>query len=775
MNVILLIFVILATMFASSSLNNIVSVYGGIDYFFDKADMSDYVIITNNSDRTEEIDILENADAVNSFSREPLILFSVADIMDETGEQYLNSDQLGLLMGISDTRLNYFDRNDKVITDVADGEVYVGGAMAISDDVHIGDTISIDFKGTVLELTIAGYMKDALLGSPFMGNPRLLISDNDMARLLANKSVSDNMTGSIYYIDTDDIKALKSEVSEMDKVIVSIDRDTLELTFMLEMLTAGLMMAVSVCLILIAFAMLSFTIKFTLNEDFREIGVMKAVGLRNRSIRNLYMIKYLCISVIGAVIGFFAGIPFGELLIRNASRSMVIGNDNSFAIRLLSTIGVVLIILGFCYFCTGKIRKMSPIDAVRSGETGERYHRRSVFRLHKSRMRSDSFMAVNDVASKPKQYVSMVITFTTCLLLITMLANTANTLMSDRLLFLLGATKSDVYYSSTEIIMDNMSNPDEDALDNIISDTEQLLADNGMPCSIHIELLYSIPVEIGDVRTTVRMMQCKATHASDYTYNEGVAPQYPNEIAFTPQIMDELGAEIGDKVTLKINDVKSEYIITATFISMNNTGKVGRLHEDVPLRNNDASMGFAFQIDFDDDPSDKVIEERIEKIKELLGTDEVMNVSEFVDYVTNSSSTINSIKQIVLIISLIIAVLITVLMERSFISKERTEIALMKAIGFKTRSICLQHTLRFAVVMIISSILSAILTYPMTKLVIDRIFAVMGAISGIRYKIVPLEVFVMYPLILMAAIIPAAWLTSLYMKTVHSDSMGNIE
>ena len=37
-----------------------------------------------------------------------------------------------------------------------------------------------------------------------------------------------------------------------------------------------------ICLILIAVTMLSITIKFTLAEDFREIGVMTAVGMKNR-------------------------------------------------------------------------------------------------------------------------------------------------------------------------------------------------------------------------------------------------------------------------------------------------------------------------------------------------------------------------------------------------------------------------------------------------------------------------------------------------------------
>ncbi len=220
---------------------------------------------------------------------------------------------------------------------------------------------------------------------------------------------------------------------------------------------------------------------------------------------------------------------------------------------------------------------------------------------------------------------------------------------------------------------------------------------------------------------------------------------------------------------------KKTCLITASFSSLNQLGKCGRLHEDVPLKNNDASSAFSFQIDFEDDPSRDVIDERIEKMKDIFETDKIYDAAGFVDVSTNSSSTLTAAKNLVLLISLIIAALISVLMERSFISKEASETALMKAIGFRSRSIMAQHTLRFVVVMIISAAAAMALDYPVTRIVCDRIFAVMGAVSGIRYSINPMEIFVLYPLFITAAVVAAAFLTSLYTRTIHADSMGNIE
>lgn len=775
MNIILLIFVLLSAMFASSSVNNMISVFGGIDYFFEKAKMPDYVMLTLNANGQNPTDeIVQESDAITQCSKEDIIFFSAKNLFKD-GKKYVDFENPGLITSVSDAKLDYFNKNNEVISEVDEGHIYLGGILADPDKTTIGDNITLEIEGVTLELTIDGYLKDALLGSPFMGNPRMLMNDNDVKKILTDEAVTYSSKGAVYYIDTNDLKALTDLLTDVPNAIFAQTSKTIKLTYMLDMITAGILLIVSVCLILVAFTMLSFTIKFTLSEDFREIGVMKAVGLRNSSIRNMYMIKYLCIAIVGAVLGYVGSIPFGEILLRSVSEKMVLGNDSQIFVGIVSSAAVVVIILLFCYSCTRSIRTLSPIDAVRNGETGERYNRKSVLKLHKSKLSSNFFLAINDVISKPKQYASMIITFTICLLLIQMLATTANTLMSDKLLFLLGTTKSDVYYSSTDKVMETMRSSDEETLPRLIKDIEDTLAENDMPGKVHIELQYQLPVEYKDTKLKVVMQRCSSTKATDYTYDKGLAPVYDNEVAFTPQVLEKLGAEIGDKVFIEIDGVKKEYIITATFVSFNQLGETGRLNENVKIKNGSVSSAFAFQIDFDDHPGAEVIDQRIEKLKKIYKTDEIFNSTEFVDVSINSASSMKLARNMVLIIALLIAGLITVLMERSFISKETSEIALMKAIGFKNRSISSQHTLRFVVVILISTVIAGILVYPFTKLVCDKIFAVMGALSGIVYEIRPVELFAIYPAILASVIIFAAFVTSLYMKTVRTDAMGNIE
>ena len=49
------------------------------------------------------------------------------------------------------------------------------------------------------------------------------------------------------------------------------------------------------------------------------------------------------------------------------------------------------------------------------------------------------------------------------------------------------------------------------------------------------------------------------------------------------------------------------------------------------------------------------------------------------------------------------------------------------------------------------------------------------AVNGVSYEIVPVEIFMVYPVILVAVSIIAAFFTSIYTNTIKSSDASNIE
>lgn len=775
MNVIVLLFVILSAMFAASSVNNIIAVATGIDYYFEKAGMSDYFVVTLDSTNADMEQTLLNEPYVTDVRREPA-LFADRTNFKRGGKNLADTTNTIFIMSVADTKLNYFDEHNNVITEVERGKAYISGNVPGMSGIVVGDRFTVSFGDTELELEYCGFAKDAFLGAEFAANTRFILNEEDYAVLAADEYAK-LAEGSTYYIDTDDIPALEASLADASGILLGISAEQMRLAYVMSMIVAALLLIVSVCLILVAFVVLRFTIGFTLEEEFREIGVMKAIGIKNSRIRGLYLIKYLGISVVGAAVGFFCSIPFGDMLLASVSGKMVLGTENSAVIALLCCIAVVGIIMLFCWGSTRKVKKLSPIDAVRSGQTGERFSRKGLLHLGKSRLGTAPFLAVNDVISSPKQYGIITLVFTILILLVMILANTANTLNSEKLLFLFGTTKSDAYITMTGDIMEAISDPSnvDEIIRRPLEELERTLAENGMPGKVHVERMYTIPVSFGGEKTNVVFQICPQTHASDYVYEEGTAPAYDNEIALTYPVAERLGAGIGDTVTLTVKGEERECIITALFQSFGQLGKTARLHESFDVNGLELSSAYSYQIDFDDHPDAAEIDRRIARLKEIYDTGNAFNAADFVKDCTGASDIISAVKNMVLVITLIVAALIAVLMERSFISREKAEIALMKAIGFSGSSVILHHTLRFAAVAFISSVIAALLCIPLTKVAIDPIMGIMGAVSGVGYEIVPFEIFLIYPLILIAATVLSAALTSLYTKTIKSSDTADIE
>ena len=773
MNIILLLFVVLCSMFAAASVNNIIAVVGGLDYYFEKAELGDYFIIERSTGGEDTISkILKHSENVSGYRTYNVVNASCDDLKTDSGK-LMEFSNIALICDINNTKQNFFGMDNEVITNVENGKVYITGSVPKREGVKIGERFYVELGDTKLPLEVAGFAKDALLGSEMMGNPRLLINSADFETLTADETIHTYSCGHVYDIDTDNAAALESELNEQNGMLFSGDRDLIKMTYIMNMLVAAIILVVSAGLLIVSFVVLRFTIRFTIAEEFREIGVMKAIGLNNSSIRMLYLVKYLGITLAGAVIGYFGSVPFGNLLLKSVSENMVLGNDNGMIIGVVCCIAVVLIIMLFGWSSTRRIEKLSAIDAVRSGQTGERFRKRSLLSLGKSKFGSTGFLALNDVTSEPKQYGMLTAVFAICTALVMILAVTANTLDSGSLLYLLSMTESDVYLTDSSRAMEIIAGT------KTICETEDEIADilteNDMPGNVYLEDWYKLPVTAKNGSFQINFLKCADTVTTDYDYTDGSAPMKPDEIAVTKQISKKLGAEIGDRVTVKIGGEEREFIITAYFQCFNNLGECARFHQDVEIADTLMTSSFSYQITFDDHPDKAVIEERIEKLKDIFDNQNIFDTKGFVKDCMGVGDMIAAVKNLVLMLSLIIIILLAVLMERSFISKERSEIALLKAVGFDSGSVILYHTMRFGITVIIAIVTASALLMPLTKLIMDPLFGMMGAIGKIEYQFNALEIFGAYPVIIFCVTVLSAALTALYTKAIKSSDTASIE
>lgn len=767
MNVILLIFVILAATFIASSANNLITVSGALDNFFEKAEVPDYWFAsTNDGDIGRFEEFAEENGYDYHISR--LIQIEPKNILIEGKKlEYSNTMCLSTLGGV-----NIFDKNNEKITQINDGELYVTNHIFTSteNDFHEGGKILISQNGVEKEFTIKGYTKDVLFGSAMVGMSRFLVSDSDAALFDGEGTAVCNAVE----VHTSDTKYLDKFNALGLNTVMAIDRSMFKMIYIMDMLIAAILLVVSVVLILISMVILRFIINFTIVEEFREIGVMKAIGLKNFAIRGLYIVKYFAIAVIGTVIGLGLSFPLSKLMISGISEKIVVSSGENYLINIGVAILAGAAVVLFSYFCTRKIKKFTPIDAIRSGETGERYKKKGIFHLGKSHLPTIPFMAINDIFSGIKSYVSMIIIFILGTLLVIIPVNTINTIRSDRLITTFNMVESD-HIISQELLF----NPNEDnkaMVERKLSEVRDMFSENGIDVDVFQEIMFRANVTKDDHRTNSISFQGMGGVMTDmYTYLEGTPPQNVHEVALTYLIAERIDAKIGDDVEIKIGEDTKTYTVTALYQSMNNMGEGVRFHQDAELDYNYAAGSFGIQVNYKDNPNSKMLSERKEMLEKLYPDAKIYTSGEYIGYmIGNVAEQLDSMKMLILGIILGINALVAILMVKSFITKEKGEIALLKAIGFKNGSLTLWQTLRIGIVLIVSVLIGTLVSIPLTPLIITPIFRMMGAFS-IEYEIKALEVYVIYPLIMLAVTAFASFISAQGLRKIQSSQISNNE
>lgn len=767
MNLILLIFIVLAVMFIASSANDMVTVSTALDNYFVKANVPDYWLAT--TIRSEADRFIGFADD-NGYtcSRQEMLQINPKDVtINGKVMEYSNSLCLSGVGGIK-----IFDSNSEEIHEVPDGEIYVTAEMfdREENDFREGGSLIIESNGVRKEFKIKGYTKDALFGSSMVGVTRFLISENDYdAFASVNTSIYESI--SVY---TDDPSYAEKYGKLNLNAIFNMDCSRIKLMYLMDMLTAGIMLVVSICLILISMVILHFSIRFTVDEDFREIGVMKAIGISDNGIRGLYIAKYFAIALVGTTAGLILSFPFSGLMLGKVARKIILSGENRFFLNIISALGTAVIVVLFCYFCTRKICTFSPIDAIHNGETGERYTHKGFLHLNRSRLGVIPFLSLNDILSGIRRFISMILIFIIGVLLVILPVDAINTLRSDDLLTWFNMAVCDHVISEEMLFTPDGGN--KDRIEEKINSIRKRFQDEGIEAEVFQEIMFRMNITCHDNTMSSLAFQGNGdVAAADYVYLEGSAPANKDEVAISHLVAKDIGAEIGDEVQINTGNETRTYIITAINESMNNLGESIRFYQDEELDYAYAAGSFGTQIRYTDHPDSRTLKKRKELLEQWYPDSDIFTAGDYISYmIGNTAEELEDIKTLILAVVLSINLLVAVLMVKSFITKEKYEISLLKVMGFKNSSLILWQTMRIGLVLLIAILLGTLLSAPLGSLTIDPIFQQMGA-KSIELKVVPAEVYLLYPLVIFLITLCAAFVSAQGIRKIETSEISNIE
>lgn len=432
--IILCLFVTLAAMLFAGAFSIISEMIGAMDDFYDKASPLHYMqMVAGAIDQKALDDFSKNSKLVQTQQTLETLGIDNGNIYyGDNSEPYANSVMENSFV----TQSPYFDflldENNRLVS-VGPGQIAAPLYAMDAFGLQLGDSLSVKDGGFEMSFTVVCFVRDSQMNHSLVSSKRFVVSAEDYDRLKAH-------TGEIEYLIEFQLTDL-SKTGEFDAEYLAAGLPSgVAITFsmiqLMNAMTGGLAAVIFILagflLIVIALVCLRFTIMAALEEEYREIGVMKAIGLAPKKIGELYKMKYYLLGAVSCLIGFMLSFVFSSLFTQSVTLYMGKAAVSvwTFLLPLLGALAVFAMMIGSCTVVLRRIRKVSVVEAIRGTDSNGKQGRKA-FPVYKGRFRSVNIsIGTRDVVNRLQSYVMPIFVFTLCAFLMVVPVNFLNTLQS---------------------------------------------------------------------------------------------------------------------------------------------------------------------------------------------------------------------------------------------------------------------------------------------------------------------------------------------------------
>lgn len=620
-------------------------------------------------------------------------------------------------LSVQGERFDYLLGMDNELPDVREGQVYVPVCYRKMYALSVGDIMKIGGS----ELVIAGFIRDAQMNSMLASSKRFLVNAADYEKMKAEgeeeyliefllMSGSDTNKFSAAYASA----GLPSNGPAITKPLIS----------MMNALSDGIMILiiflVGIAVILISILCIRFILLLQTERDRTEICTLKALGIEREDIKRIYFSKYLIFSVCGAVLGLASAFLL-RLPLEGEIRELYGTGDNCMISCLLS-ISAAAAAEGIILLVVWKILKktddMPPVEAMVTAHDNEKIGRRG-------------------------QYILIGFVTAICTFIMLVPQNLYTTMSAPDFVSYMGI-------GNGEIRMDiRMTEDIGKAAERIAA---ELLTDKNV-LKYSVLCTKTITAELSD-NTTVNLSVETGDHrVFPVIYSKGRYPEKENEIALSSINSKELGLDVGSELYLTVNGEKTKYTVCGIYSDITNGGKTAKACGNFGGDNIVWSVVYVSLADGADKNS-------LAEHYRSLGAD----VTDIADYIGKTYGQtldmVSSAAKVSAVTGAAVTAVVIMLFMRLIAEKNRSEISLQKAIGFKAGDIKLSYFIKGMIpdaAGIAAGILSA---NTLGEILCGALLKLLGA-DSFRFVIDGASVYFMLPMIILITS-AAAVLTGIY-------------
>lgn len=284
------------------------------------------------------------------------------------GDQLTVSGKDGKQFSLADCRLDIsfvkqnegydvlLDENRKPLA-MNPGEIGVPVILLDEFDITTGDTVTLYSGGITKDFTVSACVYDGQMNSTLCSSTRFLISSPDFESLLGKAGETEYLIEA-WFADSAQASDYQTAYEQSSKNLPKNGQAiTYTMIFLLsaltDLLTAVVFLLAGVLLIVVALVCLRYAVLAELEDDMREIGTMKAIGIPGKGISGLYLGKIRILSAAGCILGLVLGKLCASMMTGHISRTF--GSQPSGAMERILPVLTAGAVYGIILLFSGKI------------------------------------------------------------------------------------------------------------------------------------------------------------------------------------------------------------------------------------------------------------------------------------------------------------------------------------------------------------------------------------------------------------------------------------
>lgn len=465
---------------------------------------------------------------------------------------------------------------------VGQGEIGVPVILLEQYEIKRGDILTLEDEGWSKTFVVADYVYDGQMNSTLCSSTRFLISGEDFAELFGKAGETEYLIEA-YFADSSMGSGYQSAYEQSS---LRLPREGQAVTYtMLFLLSAmtDLMMAmvfllVGSVLIAIALICLRYTLLAKLEEEKREIGTMKALGIPASGIRRLYLVQIRILMAAGCVVGYLLSLAAVSLLTGRMSRTF--GKQEMDFFRYALAALVCLLVYGgvmlFAKKILGSLRKATVVGLLATGkgfgkeiQVRDGLHRTGILR---KKLSVNFLMGLKEV--RHGYGIVFGLLFLTAMLVI-LPYRIASTLVHENFVTYMGSPVCDALLEAEQ----------GEGLEERKAAAEKLLqAEKEIGVITGYQFFRRVRLQAvnGEGQIAGLFVDTGTGAGKGLQYLSGGAPENGSEIALSCLMSEELAKGVGDTLTVLAGNEEQELTISGIYQDVTSAGRTAKSVREFP-------------------------------------------------------------------------------------------------------------------------------------------------------------------------------------------------